>query len=431
MSQQDLQSEPSGGQEPDFAAFVAMDWADQKHVWALQVAASEAREQGEIEHGPEAVDAWMQTLFQRFGGRPIAVCLEQSRGALVCLLMKYPTLVLYPIHPATVGRFRKALYPSGAKDDPLDANLQLELLVHHRQRLRAWKPDTVETRMLQILVQDRRQLVDQRTAESNRLTQALKLYYPRALRWFDDVASPLAGAFLKRWPTLTSAQKARPQTLQDFFYQQNCRSTELIPQRIKEIGQAMPATNDAAILRTGVLKVNHLIQSIAVLRDSIAELDKEIRGVSRNHPDFAVFDSFPAAGEVLAPRLIAAFGTQRERFSGATDMQSFSGIAPVTERSGKTEWVHFRWACPKFVRQTFHEWAGHSIGFSDWARAYYQQQRDKGAEHHAAVRSLAAKWIRIAYRCWKDHVPYDEQIYLDALRRHGSKLAAKLTPVQG
>ena len=431
MLQPDSQPEPREEEEPNFAAFVAIDWADQKHVWVLQRAGSQAREHGELDQAPEAVEAWMQILLQRFGGQPVAVCLEQSRGALVYLLMKYPTLVLYPLHPAAVKRFRAALYPAGTKDDPLDAELQLELLVHHRRRLRAWTPDTVETRSLQILAEHRRQLVDQRTGESNRLTQALKLYYPQVLGWFDKVVSPLAGAFLQRWPTLELAQKARPQTLRDFFYRHNCRNAELIQQRIEEIGQAMPATQDPAILRTCVLQVKHLIQSIALLRDSIAELEQEIDKLVQSHPDFAVFDSFPGAGEALTPRLIAAFGTQRERFSGAVDVQSFSGIAPVTCRSGKSERVHFRWACPKFVRQTFHEWAGHSIGFCEWARLYYQQQRDKGAKHHAAVRSLAAKWIRIAYRCWKDRTPYDEQIYLDALRRHGSPLAAKLAPAKG
>ena len=428
--QQDFETQSGGGQEPQFAAFVAIDWAGRKHVWAMQKAGSDKRETGEVDSSPEAVDEWVQNLLARVDGRPVAVCLEQSRGALVCLLMKYPNLVLYPIHPAAVKRFRAALYPSGTKDDPLDAGLQLELLLHHRGRLRAWKPDTVETRELQILVEQRRGLVDQRTAESNRLKQALKLYYPQALRWFDDVTSPLLGAFLKRWPTLESAQSARPETLRKFFHQHNCRSAELIQQRIDEIGRAMPATGDPAIVRTSVMLVHHLTDMIAVLRSSIGKLEEAIRSVSRSHPDFAVFDSFPGAGDALAPRLIAAFGTQRERFPCAGDVQCFSGIAPVTVRSGKTVAVHFRFACSKFVRQTFHEWASHSIGFCDWARAYYQQQLGRGSGHHAAVRSLAAKWIRIAWRCWKDGTPYNEQTYLDALRRRGSPLADKLAAAQ-
>lgn len=428
--QQHVEREAGGAGEPQFAAFVAIDWADRKHVWAMRKAGSDKRETGEVEHSPEAVDEWVRNLLARLGGRPVAVCLEQSRGALVCLLMKYPSLVLYPIHPAAVKRFRAALYPSGAKDDPRDADLQLELLLHHRDRLRPWKPDTVETRQLQILVEDRRQMVDRRTADSNRLTQALKLYYPQVLRWFGDPASPLVGAFLKRWPTLESAQRAQPDTLRKFFHQHNCRNAGLIQQRLDGIAGAMPATTDPAIVRTCVMRVNHLIQSLALLRDSIAELDKEIRSVSRSHPDVAVFGSFPGAGDALAPRLIAAFGTFRDRFSSAAEVQCFSGIAPVTESSGKSKWVHFRWACPKFVRQTFHEWASHSIGFCEWARVYYQQQLAKGCEHHAAVRSLAAKWIRIAWRCWKDRTPYDEQTYLNALRRRGSSLADNLATSQ-
>jgi Transposase IS116/IS110/IS902 family len=124
----------------------------------------------------------------------------------------------------------------------------------------------------------------------------------------------------------------------------------------------------------------------------------------------------------MAPRLLAAFGSQRDRYCCAAELQTYSGIAPVTERSGKRKWVHFRWACPKFLRQSFHEWAGHSIAQSVWARAYYQQQRGRGSDHHAAVRALAFKWIRILFRCWRDRVAYDENKYLAALAKRGSPL---------
>src|SRR5438445_1016256 len=144
--------------------------------------------------------------------------------------------------------------------------------------------------------------------------------------------------------------------------------------------------------------------------------------VFAHHPDQALFDSFPGAGPVCAPRLSAAFGTDRSRWQSATEVQSHSGIAPVTERSGKALWVHHRLACPKFVKQTFHEFADQSIRFSQWARAYYDQQRGRGNDHHAALRALAYKWIRILFRCWKDRKPYDEATYIEALRRHASPL---------
>ena len=136
-----------------FAAYVALDWADQKHVWALQAVDSGPTEQGQIEHTPEAVEAWAAGLAQRFAGRPIAVALEQTRGALLFMLTKYEHLVLYSVHPASLASYRDAFYPSGAKDDPSDARLLLDLLLRHRDRLRLWQPDSVETRTLQFLVE--------------------------------------------------------------------------------------------------------------------------------------------------------------------------------------------------------------------------------------------------------------------------------------
>jgi hypothetical protein len=120
----------------------------------------------------------------------------------------------------------------------------------------------------------------------------------------------------------------------------------------------------------------------------------------------------------LVPRLIAALGTQRERYSNAGELQAYCGIAPVLASSGKISWVHRRWACPKFIRQTFHEWAGISIRYSVWAKAYYEQQRARGKSRHVAVRALAFKWMRIVFRCWKERQPYNEEVYRQALSRH-------------
>jgi transposase len=364
-------------------------------------------------------------LFSRFPAQAIAVAVEQSRGALVFMLSKYEHLHIYPIHPRAAAQFRGALYPSGAKDDPVDANLLLDLLVHHRGHLRRLSPDTEQTRLVQQLVEARRKLVNEKTRQSNRLTAKLKLYFPQIVSWFDEVDSALVGAVLERWPTLEALQKARPATLRSFFTRHNCRRAELIEQRLEQIHQAVPAIRDSAVIQPAVAMVRVLTGLIATLRQSIAELDRQIERAAAAHPDYAIFRSFPGAGVVLAPRLLAAFGSQRDRYSSAAEIQQFSGIAPVLVRSGKTAWVHYRWACPKFLRQTFHEWAGHSIGFCDWARAYYEQQRKRGAGHHAAVRALAFKWIRIAFRCWKDGVPYDDARYLDSLRQRGSPLAAR------
>src|SRR5579859_5721772 len=148
------------------------------------------------------------------------------------------------------------------------------------------------------------------------------------------------------------------------------------------------------------------VRQLEVLRESIGELQKKIEQQARQQPDWEIFHSLPGAGAVMAPRLMAALGSRRERFESATDVQCSVGIAPVKEASGNSQWVHMRWACPKFQRQTFHEWAGCSLPYCSWAKAYYDVLRSRGKDHHTAIRALAFKWMRIVYRCWKNRMPY-------------------------
>lgn len=403
----------SAGNE-EFAALVSLDWADQQHAWALRVPGGAKVEQGELTNTPEAVEEWARKLAERFGGRPVAVALEQRRGAVIAMLTKYAHLVLYPIHPTTLAGYRKSFYPSGAKSDPGDTLLQLELLVRHRDRLTVLTPDSVETRKLQFLVEQRRTLVNDKTAYSNQLTDWLKQIFPQALRWFEDPAAPIAGAFLERWPTLEDVRRAQPATVRKFFNEHNSRSQERIEARLADLERAVPATRDKALLEAGVLAVQSIVKLIAALRESIAQFDETIRQTAEAHPDFAIIHSFPGAGPAMGPRLLAALGTNRERFQSASQLQCQSGIAPVLVSSGNQRWVHWRWACPKFVRQTFHEWAQHTMKKCQWAREFYQQKRAAAKSHHAAIRALAFKWQRILYRCWKDRVLYDESKYLSA-----------------
>ena len=165
-----------------------------------------------------------------------------------------------------------------------------------------------------------------------------------------------------------------------------------------------------------------LVAQLRVVLTAIQAFDEEIALRARGHADYVLFDTLPGAGPVLAPRLLVAFGDQRERYACAADLQKYAGIAPVTERSGNQCSVHWRWRCPKYLRQTFVEWSAKSIHHSFWAQAYYQQKRAQGKSHHAAVRALAFKWIRILFRCWQDRCPYDESVYLRALQRRGSPL---------
>ena len=165
-----------------------------------------------------------------------------------------------------------------------------------------------------------------------------------------------------------------------------------------------------------------LVPQLKIMLEGIARLDKEIKQRYKKQKDKVIFDSFPGAGPQMSPRLFVAFGTDRERYAEANAMQKYGGIAPVIEQSGQKKWTHWRYSCPKFLRQTFVEWAGQSVRYSFWAKAYYEQQKQKGKPHNTIIRALAFKWIRIAFRCWQTSTPYDESKYLNALKKQGSPL---------
>jgi len=167
----------------EFVAFVGIDWADQEHAVCLLTAGSHQLQASTVPQRAEALEAWASELRLRFGGRPVAVCLEQSRGALAYALMKYEFLVLFPLNPKQLAKYREALGPSGAKDDPGDAELLCRFVVEHHRRLRAWRPDDVTTRGLRLLTEARRRWVAQRTALGNQLLQQLKEVFPLALEF--------------------------------------------------------------------------------------------------------------------------------------------------------------------------------------------------------------------------------------------------------
>jgi len=404
-----------------FTAIIGIDWADKKHDICIQAAESGQRQSYQVAHKADKLDEWARSLYRRYGG-PIAVALELSKGPLVSALQKYDFFVIFPIDPTTLANHRKTFTLSGAKDDPTDAEYALNLLLTHTEHFKALKPQSVEMRTLMTLVEQRRRLMNDRVRLTNRLRNALKQYYPQALEWFDRIDTPLFCDFIRRWPSLAQARRARKATLERFFREHNMNRKALLERRMTAIKSAMPLTMDEAVIVPYRLQALTLVAQLEVALASIRIYDDEIATLAPQHPDYGLFSTLPGAGPSLAPRLLVAFGEQRERFANAAELQKYAGIAPVTERSGQKSWIHWRWQCPTFLRQTFVEWSAQTINKSYWAGLYYYQQRGKGCSHQAAVRALAFKWIRILYRCWITRTPYDEARYLKALQERGSPL---------
>jgi transposase len=326
------------------------------------------------------------------------------------------------------------LYPSGKKIDPNDAELLARFLREQHDKLRAWHPEDAISRGLRLMSEQRRKWVQDRVAQTNELRQRLKDSYRLALDFCDgDLWSASFLGLLEKFPSQRELQRASPKQLDKWLPKKHRKADdpaadELLRTRIAAVRKAKPVTTDCAILDHARIAVANLVVMIRMLNRAIAEAEAKIAELFAEHPDAPIFSSFPGAGESLAPRLAAAYGTDRDKYQGAEDIQRLSGIAPVTKASGKTKVVHMRWACPKFLRQTFHEFAQASVRYSCWAKAYVAMRKADGHRHHEIIRGLAFKWQRILTRCWKNRQPYDEHRYVRHLRKTSSKLIAFLPP---
>ncbi len=410
-------------QKNQFSAFAGIDWADQKHDVSIAASDSSKPVHQVVPHKPEALGEWLLKLRRLYPEGKIAICLEQSKGPLIFHLLAYDFLTLFPVNPKSLARFREAFAVGGAKSDFSDADLLRELVAVHHERLRPWKPDDEQTRTISFFAEGRRKVVDDRTRISNRLRSTLKMYFPQAIELAGHTLhSVMALDLLSKWPQLDDIQRAKKKTVKKFYLDHNSRSSELIEDRLKLISSTAPLTTDQAVIKSCLISVKMLIGQIAQLNSAIDEFEAELKSLYDSHPDKDIFDSFPGSGDALGPRLLSAWGSDRDRYDSAAAMQKYSGTAPVTKSSGKSKIVVRRFACPKFLLQTFHEFANCSRRSSIWAQAYYDMLREHGKSHHAAIRSLAFKWTRIMYRCWQDRSKYDEVKYLQALKKSNSPL---------
>ena len=276
-----------------FAALIGIDWADRKHDVCLCAAGSTKRERSVIPHTPAALRDWANKLRARFGGAPVAVCIELSQGPIVSALLDHDFFVLFPVQPKTLARYRATFTTSGAKDDPTDAEFALELLLRHPDKLTRLEPESVPMRSLRRLVEARRTLVQDRVRITNRITAALKAYFPQVLDWFRDKEAAVFADFVERWPTLELVQRARSETLATFFRSHNVRYQTAIHRRIAAIRQELPLTTDPAAIQPNRLLVNVLLPQLRAACAAIDRLDDEIGKLAPELPDYALFLAAP------------------------------------------------------------------------------------------------------------------------------------------
>lgn len=402
---------------PAFSLFIGIDWADDKHdICTIDTNGNVEHET--IEHSAEAIDLWVNQTLAKAQGGPVAVLLEQSRGSLIHALMGRERLTLFPVNPKQFSKYRESFSNSGAKGDRSDARLQAQMLRERYRQLRSWRPDDQLTRLLARLCESRRKLVNEQTRLRQQLVSQLKCFFPLALELAGrESNSPLLLEIVTRWGDPRTFRRQHPRTLDRLLQKHRHRDPEKRAELIERIRTAALLSDDEALIEPARICAQAVAAQLPPLAKAIEELEQKIDEAMAKHPDAALFRALPGAGKALAPRLLAAFGSERERFESADEVATLSGIAPVTRQSGKMRITRRRLACPKYLRQTFHEFADHARKWCPWSRAYYELQRSSGMKHHAALRKLASRWIRILFRVWKTRTLYDPARYIESLRQ--------------
>lgn len=398
---------------------VGIDWADQTHAWHLQHGQDQLA--GVLEQDAEVIQQWTGQLREQYPDCQFAIAIETTKGPLISALLTHQDITIYPVNPAALAAYRKAFAHGGGKNDPGDALLLCDYLQHYIQKLRPLRYDQPLTRELAAMAEDRRRLVDQRTAHCNELKAVLKSYFPEVLKLgAAKIYADFILAFLLKHPNLASAQQAGAVKLRKLFFGVGTRSKA--QQRVESLMAATQLTDEPVLIQTCSMRVTALVNLIQTYNQQVRIYDDKLSEAVTHHEDYAIFKSLPGASTLTQSRMIAAMGDDRTRYGDASSLQAATGIAPLTTQSGKQRFVSSRWACTKFMKQTFHEFAGLSIKKSKWAAAYYQMQKDKGKSPQMAKRALAYKWQRIIFRCWQERGPYDENKYTQRLKKTGSPL---------
>jgi transposase len=259
----------------------------------------------------------------------------------------------------------------------------------------------------------------------------LREYYPAALEAFDDWAMPAAWEFVVAFPTPRELTKAGRRKWQKFLHTHRLYRPETAERRMEVFARAdrfvSPST---AVTEAKSLLAVTIARQLHTLQAQIAEYRRRIEKLFDEHPDSDIFKSLPGAGAKLAPRLLGEIGANREVFQTAEALQCYAGTAPVTKKSGKSCYAIIRSMCNKGLRATVHLWADESRKTCAWAQAYYQRLRDAGKRHAHALRCLGQRWLKILFRMWINHRPYDEALHMMSMLRHGSWVIGKLPELQ-
>ena len=394
--------------------YAGIDWASQKHAVCVIDSGGAIVDQFDVTHDRDGLEQALRRLRRSACEELVPIALERPSGLLVDALLEAGHPV-FPIHPNAVKAMRPRYRSHGGKSDASDAYLLADALRTDGHRWRRLQPQSDAIRALRALVRGRDDLVATRVEMANQLRSLLDSFWPGATAVFADIASPIALAFIQRYPTPHSASRLGEKRLASFLAQHSyCgrRSPAELLERLRNaaIGRNAELEADAKgeVARSIACVLEHLVREIAGLSSRI---EHELRA----QEDGRLIMSFPRAGGICAAQILSELGDVRERFPSDDALAAEAGVAPVTYESGKHRAVAFRWACNHRLRRAVTCFADNSRHESTWACAVYKRALDRGCDHPHAIRILARAWLRVLWRAWTDRKPYQPQLHRGAV----------------
>jgi len=386
--------------------FVGVDWGGGAHAVCVLDAQGAVLDRFEADHDREGLGRLLERLARHGEPGGTRVAIERPSGLLVDTLVG-AGFVVVPIHPNLVKACRPRYRAVSAESDPGDAYILADILRTDGHRSRPLGPQSDAIKALRGLVRGRDELVATRVALANHPAALLDGFRPGAAAIFADVASPIALAFVERYPTPEAAARLDVERLAGFLAQHRyCgrRSPEALLARLATAprGRAGEAESGAK----GEL-VRALARTLQALVAEIARITGRIEHAVAELPDGRIVMSFPRAGRACAAQILAELGDVRARFPTEGQLAAEAGLAPVTYRSGKSRAVGWRWACDKRLRAALACFADNSRRESAWAADVYRRARARGCDHPHAIRVLGRAWARVLWRAWTDGQPYD------------------------
>ena len=383
-----------------------LDWGAHEHgLCVVEVASGQIATRLAVPHDAEGLAKMLGRLAKLAKPAELPIAIERPTGLLVDTLIAAGHPVV-PVHPNTVKATRPRYRAAGGKSDRGDAYLLADLLRTDGHRFSPLSPCSDEIKALRALVRGRDDLVAARLAIANQLRALLDSFWPGAAAIFADIDSPIALAFLRRYPTPESASRLGEKRLTAFLAQHHYCGRRS-PAQLLARRNAAPRghAGEAKAEAKGEL-VRALATVLAALVDQIADLTARIEHAVAELPDGRLVMSFPRTGRLCAAQILAELGDVRERFQTDDQLAAEAGVVPVTHQSGTNRGVTFRWACNHRLRLAVTCFADNSRHASAWAAEIYQNARARGCRHPHAIRILARAWLRILWRAWQDHAPY-------------------------